>query len=113
MSQNELFALALCLSWVARLPFSNWTLPEFGDALIQPVNTALSLVRMLRKGVGRLGARHVWAGMGAPHEDPWLQRSKRGCGPLAAGEARMTSRGYLRGVSNCLLTLTLKVHSNW
>jgi hypothetical protein len=28
----------------------------------------------------------VWAGMGAPHEDPWLQRSKRGCGPLAAGE---------------------------
>jgi hypothetical protein len=56
MSQNELFALALCLSWVARLPFSNWTLPEFGDALIQPVNTALSLVRRLRKGVGRLGA---------------------------------------------------------
>jgi hypothetical protein len=24
--------------------------------------------------------------------DPWLQRPKRGCGPLVAGEARMTSR---------------------
>lgn len=38
------------------------------------------------------GHRHVWAGMGAPHKNPWLQRPREGLRPVGGGEARMTSR---------------------